>query len=311
MLRTLPAHIFSFLVHDSLDAVLIIDSEGHIQYANPTFTSLVGYAEGEMLGKSLNGLLPEAVARMHDYYMQAYSISMRSSTVLGKVREMQLLHRSGEIIPIEMKAVDLGVLDGCHYLAAFMTDLRLRKKLEAQNNVLLSQLQRLALTDVLTELPNRRALDAEAKRIFALSIREEFDISIGVVDIDHFKKINDTYGHPAGDQVLQKVAALLQKELRAGDFIGRTGGEEFGLLFPSANLNDAISIAERLRMAVESARLEVDGQMISSTVSIGVAQAEKNEDFRQAMNRADKALYQAKNNGRNRVECLIAVTDFV
>jgi len=221
----LPSRLFSLLIHDALDAVLIIDDLGSIQYANPAFEALCGYTAQEIRGQSLNGLLPDQIARHHDQYLKNYLTGTTPSPVLRKVREMQLRHRTGEIIPIEMKAVDVGVIEGHRYLAAFMTDIRSRKRLEAQNAVYVMQLRQLALTDALTGLPNRRSFEDEAARSFARARREGHAISLAVADIDHFKAVNDTYGHHIGDMVLKTFAAALKEGLRSSDFVGRTGGE--------------------------------------------------------------------------------------
>lgn len=302
----MPGGIFSLLIENALDAVLIIDSQGRIGYTNSALASLCGYTTQELKGQSLNQLLPDSVAHHHDQYLQAYLCADRPSTVLGKIREMQLRHRCGEIIPVEMKAIDIGRVEGTRYFAGFMADLRPRKLLETQKNGLLAQLQQLALTDALTDLPNRRAFESQAKRLFALAKRENFDLSVAVADLDRFKAINDTYGHPGGDYVLHAIAQTLKENMREGDYIGRTGGEEFGVVFSTANLDESMQIAQRLRNAVEQAEMRVGEEVIRVTISIGITQARPAETVDGAMARADKALYLAKRNGRNRVEAISA-----
>ena len=123
-----------------------------------------------------------------------------------------------------------------------------------------------------------------------------------MLDIDHFKSVNDDYGHGAGDFVLQQTAKLISQNLRESDQIIRYGGEEFLILLPGGDLDTAVTIAERIRKNIQEYPVEVDGHSIHITVSIGVATLAHQEPQAEGIKRADEALYTAKNNGRNRVE---------
>ena len=128
-----------------------------------------------------------------------------------------------------------------------------------------------------------------------------------LIDLDHFKTINDTYGHAVGDVVLEKVGGLLQGSMRTSgtrlpDIVGRLGGEEFGILMSAYNIGDAVSVAERLRQTIESTHIETVDVSVSTTGSIGVAKTVIGESLDNLYQRADKACYLAKDNGRNRVE---------
>jgi diguanylate cyclase (GGDEF)-like protein/PAS domain S-box-containing protein len=282
--------------------VIIIDAEGIIRYANRALQALTGYGSGEIVGQPLSGLLPAALAGMHAQYVRGYLEGTGPSTVLGRVREFALRHRTGAMVPIELKALDLGVTDGVRYFGAFIEDLRPRRALEAQQNELLAQLEQQALTDTLTRLPNRRAFNAEAEHALARARRQGRPVTLGVADIDHFKRVNDQYGHPGGDVVLRKLASILREAARATDVVARMGGEEFGLIFPDADPEQARLVAERIRAAVESARIAVPGGAdLRVTVSIGLSGLEPGAPVDAAVARADGALYQAKNSGRNQV----------
>ena len=152
----LPEVLFSRLLEDALDAVIIIDEQCRIRYINGAMQALSGYASGELLGQTLNGLLPDAVGAQHDNLVLNYIRSSRSSSVLGKIREFAIRHRDAQMIPIEMKALDLGVVDGMRYFGAFLLDVRERRELAVKNASLLAQLEQQALHDALTALPNRR-----------------------------------------------------------------------------------------------------------------------------------------------------------
>ncbi|MHC2067602.1 GGDEF domain-containing protein [Bremerella sp. T1] len=150
-------------------------------------------------------------------------------------------------------------------------------------------------TDPLTGLSNRRALDDSLESLFAMKERYELTFSLCILDVDHFKKINDEYGHLEGDRVLQEVATLIDTCVRETDVVTRYGGEEFVILMPSTDLAGGMIFAERVRAAVED-RLKV-------TLSGGVAQASASDEPQTLIARADAALYRAKSNGRNSIYC--------
>lgn len=165
-----------------------------------------------------------------------------------------------------------------------------------------AELRRIAQTDELTGLANRRELLAGLERAIASSRRTNRSLGFAILDIDHFKRVNDTYGHPVGDEVIRKVAELAVKEMRGQDIVGRLGGEEFAIVLPECSPGDAFAACERLRMRVQSARIRLDdGQEVSVTLSTGIAGFERGDTLDQLMNRADAALYRAKNCGRDQV----------
>jgi diguanylate cyclase (GGDEF)-like protein/PAS domain S-box-containing protein len=302
MNKDLPLTLFARVLEESLDAAVIIDEDGTIGYVNAAMQALSGYTRDELTGQPFDSLLPEGLASKHGGYLLNYVSAGAASTVLGQVREFALRHRTGAMIPIELKALDLGVEDGVHYFGGFLVDLRARRAEQAKTAALLAQLEQEAMTDPLTALPNRRAYDAELARVAARSRRNKSPISVGVADIDHFKSVNDTYGHPVGDLVLCEVGKAIERAARGTDFVARTGGEEFGMLFPDTAIEMAGLVAERIRRAVEEASVTTpDGACIRVTISIGLAPLAPEVSCDQALARADAALYQAKNQGRNRV----------
>jgi diguanylate cyclase (GGDEF)-like protein/PAS domain S-box-containing protein len=302
MNKTLPLTLFARVLDESLDAAVIVDQDGTIGYVNAAMQALSGYTQGELLGQPFDGLLPEGLGARHRGLLQHYVDAGAASPVLGQVGEFALRHRTGAMIPIELKALDLGVEAGVHYFGAFLVDLRARRAEQAKTAALLAQLEQEAMTDPLTALPNRRAYDAELARVAARSRRNKSPISVGVADIDHFKKVNDTYGHPVGDLMLSEVGKAIERAARGTDFVARTGGEEFGMLFPDTAIEMAGLVAERMRKAVEEASVTtLDGACIRVTISIGLAPLVPEAAPDQALASADAALYQAKHQGRNRI----------
>ena len=158
-------------------------------------------------------------------------------------------------------------------------------------------------TDALTGLANRRSLDEFLRSAQIAAMEKGRPLSVFLIDIDHFKKFNDTFGHQVGDQVLRLVAKVLQESVRNQDLAARYGGEELFAVLPGADLSACAEVAERIRLRIADARLtrRNTGQEISSvTVSIGVAQFRLAETAEALIERCDRALYQAKRSGRNR-----------
>lgn len=303
MSTALPASLISALIEESLDAVLIIDEHCRIRYANQSLLALCGCTERELLGRPLGDLLPGAMSAYHADYLRIVEQGEKPSAVLGKVREFVVRHKSGSPIPVEMKALDLGEHDGLRFFGAFLEDLRPRRRMEEENEALLTRLEQEAMTDVLTEIANRRAFEAEAAQMMARSQRSGKPVAVGIADIDHFKNINDEHGHPVGDVVLRTVARRIVDAARATDFVARIGGEEFGLLFPETPLETAIGIAHRIREAIAASPIQADdGAEVCATISIGLAAMMPGSSLEDALASADCALYAAKNGGRNRVE---------
>lgn len=162
------------------------------------------------------------------------------------------------------------------------------------------ELQRAVIEDRLTGVFNRHWLEEELPAACNRAFRERGELSIAVIDIDHFKRFNDDHGHQAGDRVLEAVAQTLRESLRQGDVVARYGGEEFVVLCPGAALTPAARVAERLRRAVQ--RLRLPG-LPPVRISVGVAQLAPDDSPSTLVARADAALYEAKTGGRNRVVC--------
>ena len=155
--------------------------------------------------------------------------------------------------------------------------------------------------DNLTGLNNRRAYNEKITEILVHIRRYGSSASLMVCDIDHFKKINDTYGHKVGDLALKKLASLLKERMRANDFIARYGGEEFVVILPHTNIENAISVAEGLRSYIDRSIFTYNGMEIPLTISVGVSQFRPDDNHESVFERADHALYLAKRSGRNTV----------
>ncbi|MFA5171040.1 MAG: GGDEF domain-containing protein [Sulfuriferula sp.] len=170
------------------------------------------------------------------------------------------------------------------------------------NYRLVADMQTLASHDVLTGAFNRRSLEEEASLQWARHLRNRNAMAIMLIDIDHFKAINDQYGHQTGDEVLRRMVNIAQKTARAGDYFARFGGDEFCILLPTTTEAEALILAERLRETYEAVIMEFVGRTLKCTITIGVADsAHVGADFSSLVAAADQALYRAKQDGRNRV----------
>ncbi|SES29330.1 diguanylate cyclase [Halopseudomonas bauzanensis] len=263
--------------------VLLENADGKILVVNQALCDLFGL---EMPPDSLTGTERGRFYQLLDLQSEAAPPEERRE---GNRRISELIMADGRTlqinqIPIRIKDTDAGKL-------WIVTDITERREHERN-------LERLAATDPLTGLANRRAFLQGMERELRRAGQGLADGALLVLDLDHFKSINDTYGHAAGDKVLIHLAQLMRSMLRQNDIAGRLGGEEFAVLLPDAGHERALAIAERLRLAIERSAIEHEGSIIVATASIGLAslQGEVDEIF----TLADEALYRAKNEGRNR-----------
>jgi diguanylate cyclase (GGDEF)-like protein len=165
------------------------------------------------------------------------------------------------------------------------------------------ELERLANIDSLTGLLNRRTILYQLNENIKYARRYNEELSMSMLDIDHFKNVNDLYGHLTGDDVLEKVAGIIMQNIRDTDKAGRYGGEEFIIVLPKTGLSPALKLAERIRRTIESFKIkDSQGKTLSVTVSQGLTGYKPGDDEYSLISRADKALYQAKKKGRNRIE---------
>lgn len=291
----LISHLSPELVQSVLDAlptpVFFKDRWGRYQGCNRAFTELTGRSGDELRGLTVFDLLPADAARVHAHADEAL---MQSG---GQLRyEARFTQADGKRLDALLHKAPMQGPDGqVTGLVSTILDITERKALE-------TRLAQLAEHDPLTGLLNRRAILSHLQALHAARRAAGQALCLLMIDVDHFKSINDQFGHGVGDEVLCQVAAALQGALRDGDSLGRVGGEEFLAVLSCIDINMAGLVAERLRQAVAQIPWMGDGQASRGiTISVGLAQSQHDEDWAQAITGADKALYVAKRTGRDRV----------
>lgn len=263
---------------------------------NQKFCDMLGYTRDELVGRPSNSIThPEDVESAGSYRRELLAGLVKSSTA-----ERRYVRKDGSVLWAN-RTVSL-VRDHAGvplYFLRVVEDITERKRLEAE-------LRELAATDMLTGLPNRRAFIARLEEEHARLRRfDAQQAAVLMMDLDYFKNINDTWGHPAGDAVLRQVAAVVSEQIRQVDLCSRLGGEEFAVLLAGAAPEAAREFAERLRRKIAEIVVLHDGNSIKVTASIGVAALLAADESADAgLLRADRALYKAKAAGRNRVEVL-------
>ena len=188
-------------------------------------------------------------------------------------------------------------------LALNTANKQLSQELEEKEE-LAKNLKHYASTDTLTGLMNRRTYFKACEKEIKSATRYKTKLSYLTIDIDKFKKINDTYGHPFGDEVIRSLSALLIENSRSVDYVARIGGEEFAILMPETDVDAAYHLADRLRANIAKHKIIYENKVIQITVSMGLSHlSEEDKDIETIVKRSDDALYEAKENGRNQVRC--------
>ena len=284
------------LLNSAGEGIYGADRDGTCTFINPAALALLGFDKVEVLGKNAHEVFHHHRKDGAPYPPEDCPISLTRDDGIRRAVEDAFIRKDGEVFPVHMSVTPMhehGQLVG---VAVVFQDIARRKALEVE-------LTRLATTDPLTGVANRRRFIEELEMELARIRRFGRPAALLMVDIDHFKSVNDTHGHAVGDAVLQHLAELSRHRLRAIDLFGRLGGEEFGILLPGTDAAGAWKCAESLRRHVAETPLQSSRGAIPFTVSIGLTVFESGDDAPDGiLARADAALYRAKLGGRNRVE---------
>lgn len=279
MLNNIDAHIY------------VKDCERTFLYVNSRVAELFGDKAENIIGKKDTDILPKEIAE-HFYQSDKQVFETNKKQVIEEIAHSE----DGDTFHYISTKIPFNQPDKLPALIGFSSDVTELYKLK-------EEFKKLANTDPLTNLYNRRFFTGQAEKEYHRAKRYSLSLTLFTIDIDHFKSINDKFGHPAGDQVLIEVAKQLKASLRQTDILARIGGEEFSILLPETSAQAAMVLAERIRNEQNKLTIMGDWQgEITLSVSIGVSSIISNdESFDTMFSRADKALYQAKNYSRNKV----------
>lgn len=273
-----------------------VDLEGRCTYLNATAARMLGYAPEEILGARQHDLFHTHHMDGSPYPAEDCPVSLTLGDGIRRESEDAFVRKNGEMFPVQLTVTPMHEKGSIVGVVAVFEDITQRKAME-------EELRRLATTDPLTGVANRRRFLQEMDMELARHKRFGKPSSFLMLDIDHFKRVNDAHGHAAGDLALRHLAELSRIRLRRLDLFGRLGGEEFGILLPGTDGAGAMTLAELFRAQVEHSPVQTEAGSIPLTVSIGLTVFTPGDaEPDSILARADAALYRAKENGRNRVE---------
>lgn len=269
------------------DILYITDKVGNISYVNGAYCRHTGYTQEEVIGK--NSRISKS--GMHD---QSFYKELWTTILSGEVYRNTLINRKKNGDLYYEKTTVTPLKDDNQEIVGFISS----GKDVTQETMLHQEVERIATIDSLTGIYNRHKFEELFTLESERSRRFSYPLSMIMIDIDHFKSVNDTYGHNVGDEVLKQLADIVQENIRKIDIFARWGGEEFLILSPNTNLENIRTLAEKLRIAVEKASFPTIGHV---TISLGISTFGKGDSFSGLFKRVDHSLYYAKEHGRNRV----------
>ncbi len=289
------------ILSDLREGLYFVDKDRGITFWNKGAQRITGFTAEEMVGHfCFDNLLQHVDAQGRALCLDGCPLHETLQDGLPRCAQVYLHHKNGHRVRVEIQIKPLlynGEIVGA---AESFSD----AILDDEPDLSVKELEFLALFDQLTELPNRRYIDTYLENQFRDF--EVLGIPFGVMmlDLDLFKRINDDYGHSAGDDVLQMVSRTFQSALRRNDFVGRWGGEEFLAILRGGNEEELLAVAEKVRAVTAKSELNREGTPLSVTISIGATMVRKGDNAASIVQRADEALYRSKHEGRDRVTLL-------
>lgn len=301
--------IYKRIFETTPDALLVVDPSGDITLVNGQAEILFGYDRSELVGQPIEKLVPPRYVGRHAEHRAGFMGEVHSRP-MGRALELYAVQKSGTEFPVDIMLSPLAI-NSQRLTLCVVRDITERKAAEdrlrqqtEELQKLHSSLKELANRDSLTGLFNRRAFHELASQMLKSAHRRKESTAFFMIDLDHFKRVNDRYGHLEGDHVLKTVAQTLMATARENDIVARHGGEEFVMAIQGIDEAESLVAAERVRMAIAA----ITRTPCKITASIGIAaftpelhKREVSQILEEMLDQADRALYEAKNQGRNRV----------
>jgi len=288
------------IIDNLYDGIYFVDRDRIITYWNKGAERITGYTARETVGRACRDNLLNHVTANGVQLCQS-QCPLAAVMEDGREREAEVFvhHADGHRVPIAVRATAMRDAQG-NIIGAVESFSNNSSVMDAQ--LKLREMRQVATTDPLTGIGNRRYLDGRLSAVVAEYKSHPGKAGLLFIDIDHFKKVNDSYGHTHGDSVLRMVASSIRYALRSSDTVGRWGGEEFLAILYNVKGKSALrAAAEKVRMLVEHSRLDIDGYGVKVTISIGGTLLRSKDTPEALIQRADGFMYQSKQSGRNRV----------
>lgn len=280
------------VIQNVMDGIVTINESGEIQGFNPAAEQIFAYSQQEILGKSIKILLSEPDQIEHDAYIGQILHGEQGRTPAKRGREMLAIRKDGELFPMELSMSKM-VLGGQNYFVGVARDITERKLAE-------QKIAHLAHYDFLTDLPNRALFLSNLELSLSLAKRNNYKVAVFFLDLDGFKKINDTLGHDTGDLLLQEVSRRLKKTIRASDTVARVGGDEFTFALNNPGSEDGAALIANKIITTLAEPFDLNGQLCHVGGSIGISLfPDDAQSLEQLITQADSAMYLAKQSGKN------------
>lgn len=293
-MQNIDTQLFNHL----FEGVYVVDTQRKIIFWNHGSERITGYSAGEVINKFCHSNLLQHVDESGKLLcLTACPLHHTIETGIVNHAHVYLKHKEGYRVPVSIKSIPLYDIQGnISGAIEVFTDERFQREILDENEHLKDELRK----DSLTQIANRRHFEFSLKNRIAEYTQFNQRFGILMFDIDHFKNVNDTYGHGVGDEILKLVAKTLVANIKRYDIVSRWGGEEFIGLFVVREAKDLLTIAERLRHNVERSSFNHEGTQINVTISIGGAMINSQHNAKSIIDYADRALYQSKQSGRNK-----------
>jgi diguanylate cyclase (GGDEF)-like protein/PAS domain S-box-containing protein len=280
------------IIHNAMDGIITINEAGEILGFNPAAEQIFGYAQQEILSHNLNMLMPEPYRSEHDSYLNHYMQTGEAKIIGVCGREVIAVRKNGEQFPMELSASEM-VLAGQRYFIGIVRDITERKQAE-------EKIAHLAHYDYLTDLPNRALFLDNLEHAISLARRNHYKVAVLFLDLDGFKKVNDTLGHDAGDLLLRGVSKRLRETIRASDTVARVGGDEFIFVLNEIGSDENAALMANKIIVALSEPFELKGQRCHVGGSIGISlYPDGSQASETLIKQADDAMYLAKQSGKN------------